>query len=60
MTKHDYKGSHSLPPGDDECLSPRRLSSNDLFAGHSRLLIEHDGADYLLQITRQGKLILTK
>lgn len=38
----------------------RRLRSQELFAGHSRLLIAHDGVEYLLQVTRQGKLILTK
>jgi len=38
----------------------RRLSSNELFDGKSRVVIEHGGIEYLLQITRQGKLILTK
>ncbi|MBT3023211.1 MAG: hemin uptake protein HemP [Candidatus Thiodiazotropha sp. (ex Lucina aurantia)] len=37
-----------------------RLSSSMLFQGHNRLLIEHQGCEYRLQITRQGKLILTK
>ncbi|MES9846105.1 MAG: hemin uptake protein HemP [Candidatus Sedimenticola sp. 6PFRAG5] len=40
--------------------TPKKLRSSDLFKHSSRVLIEHDGADYLLQITRQGKLILTK
>lgn len=31
-----------------------------LLDGDSRLRIEHEGVEYLLQITRQGKLILTK
>jgi hemin uptake protein HemP len=39
---------------------PRRLSSKDLFGQATRLRIEHGGCEYLLQITRQGKLILTK
>ena len=60
MTEIANKGSLSLPSGENNSLSPRRLRSNELFAGQSRLLIEHDGVDYLLQITRQGKLILTK
>jgi len=38
----------------------RRLSSEELFGGQKRVIIEHDSLDYLLQITRQGKLILTK
>lgn len=38
----------------------RRISSKTLLNGDTRLRIEHEGIDYLLQITRQGKLILTK
>ncbi len=60
MTEHDNKGSLSLPSGENNGHSPCRMRSSDLFAGQLRLLIEHDGGDYLLQITRQGKLILTK
>lgn len=38
----------------------RRLDSAKLMAGHKRVVIEHDGTEYQLQLTRQGKLILTK
>jgi hemin uptake protein HemP len=38
----------------------RRLYSEDIFAGEKQVLIEHGDAEYLLRITRQGKLILTK
>jgi hemin uptake protein HemP len=38
----------------------RRLSSTDLFRSGSRIEIDHQGVTYRLQITRQGKLILTK
>jgi hemin uptake protein HemP len=38
----------------------RRLSSTELFRSGSRVEIDHQGATYRLQITRQGKLILTK
>lgn len=37
-----------------------RLESGQLFAGGRRLVIEHSGMEYILRITRQGKLILTK
>lgn len=60
MMENANKGSTQAPAGDNNNRSPRRLRSHDLFAGHSRLFIEHDGVEYLLQITRQGKLILTK
>ncbi|MCG8426010.1 MAG: hemin uptake protein HemP [Chromatiales bacterium] len=38
----------------------RRVSSEVLFKESSRMIIEHQGANYTLQITRNGKLILTK
>ncbi len=37
-----------------------RLSTVELFRGHNRIEIDHKGETYRLQITRQGKLILTK
>ena len=38
----------------------RTIKSRDLFDSDNRIRIEHEGIEYLLQITRQGKLILTK
>jgi len=35
-------------------------TSNDLFKGQSEILIEHQGAEYRLRITRSGGLILNK
>jgi hemin uptake protein HemP len=37
-----------------------RLSSHTLMQGHNVVEIEHRGETYRLQLTRQGKLILTK
>ena len=34
--------------------------SDALFGAHQQIRIAHDGAIYLLRITRSGKLILTK
>ncbi|UDM17417.1 hemin uptake protein HemP [Vogesella sp. XCS3] len=36
------------------------ISSDSLFAQRKALLIEHNGQQYRLQITKQNKLILTK
>jgi hemin uptake protein HemP len=36
------------------------VSSDTLLNGKKRLLIEHAGALYCLQLTQNGKLILTK
>jgi hemin uptake protein HemP len=44
----------------DKSRSIPRISSEDLLKGQSRLIIEHQGSEYILNITRQGKLILTK
>ncbi len=37
-----------------------RLSSRLLFGTQNEVLIEHQGEDYRLRITSNGKLILTK
>ncbi|MDO9365837.1 MAG: hemin uptake protein HemP [Methylotenera sp.] len=37
-----------------------RLQSEVLFNGRQSLAIEHKGEVYVLRITKQGKLILTK
>jgi len=36
------------------------VRSSDLFRGEKELVISHRGEEYLLRITRTGKLILTK
>ncbi|MET0105026.1 MAG: hemin uptake protein HemP [Sedimenticola sp.] len=36
------------------------LNSRELFAQHNQVMIDHLGERYVLRVTRQGKLILTK
>ena len=36
------------------------LESETLFQGRNEIIIRHQGADYRMKITRQGKLILNK
>jgi hemin uptake protein HemP len=38
----------------------RRLKVSDLLAGEREIILDHDGQDYRLRITANGKLILTK
>ncbi len=38
----------------------RRLKVSELLAGEREVIMEHDGQDYRLRITANGKLILTK
>jgi hemin uptake protein HemP len=41
-------------------LSERVVSTKELLGGAHRIWIEHAAQRYLLQVTRSGKLILTK
>lgn len=41
-------------------IAPPKISSDSLLSSGSILLIEHNGIDYVLRKTRNGKLILTK
>jgi hemin uptake protein HemP len=38
---------------------PARVSSRTLLGGRGELLIEHEGREYRLRLTQNGKLILT-
>jgi hemin uptake protein HemP len=39
--------------------TPIRLTSHALFGTANELIIEHDGREYRLRLTQNGKLILT-
>ena len=39
--------------------TPERVRSESLLGAARELIIEHDGRDYRLRLTQQGKLILT-
>jgi hemin uptake protein HemP len=43
-----------------KATSARVVSARELLAGSDRVWIEHAAERYLLQVTRNGKLILTK
>ena len=48
----------SKPPREDSANAP--IPSAMLLQGRDSITIEHNGRLYILQKTRQGKLILTK
>lgn len=48
---------HPLPALDSE---RPRVDSNDILRGNTAIEIEHAGQRYLLRVTRENKLILTK
>ncbi|MGY3040078.1 hemin uptake protein HemP [Rhodanobacter sp. TND4EL1] len=41
-------------------VSARRVSSHALLEGERELVIQHQGSEYHLRLTRNDKLILTK
>ncbi len=48
-------------PAPAECVSNRlRLESKHILHGSRAVEIDHDGQCYLLRVTRENKLILTK
>jgi hemin uptake protein HemP len=48
------------PPAESAApTGPRRVRSEDLLRGSVELLIEHQGREYRLRVTQNGKLILT-
>jgi hemin uptake protein HemP len=61
-----------MPPPDDPAKSkadaaspaaggkPRRLKVSSLLEGDREVILDHNGQDYRLRITANGKLILTK
>ena len=48
-----------IKPGQTPADRPR-IASNNLLQGASSVEIEHAGQRYLLRVTRENKLILTK
>jgi hemin uptake protein HemP len=50
----------SRPPRKPAVALPRRIRSRELFGAGREVRIDHEGVEYRLTHTRQGKLILTK
>ena len=42
-----------------ELCEPRRVTSEELFGPSKQLVIVHNGREYRLRLTQNGKLILT-
>jgi len=50
----------SRPHHSQRAVGQPRLKSQDLFRGTHELIIEHQGQEYRLRLTRNDKLILNK
>lgn len=44
----------------DTVFGPAKVASADLLKGNRKIVIDHDGVEYTLHLTRQNKLLLTK
>jgi hemin uptake protein HemP len=48
-----------LPPPSPAFPEPKRISSESLLGPNKELVILHNGREYRLRLTQNGKLILT-
>ena len=49
-----------LPASPMSCPPRKRISTADLMQSAREIIVLHHGEEYLLRITKTGKLILTK
>ena len=55
----DKAVSNTAAKVEREGTAPNRATSTQLLAGKPELIIVHEGREYRLRITQNGKLILT-
>ncbi|HEV7802684.1 MAG TPA: hemin uptake protein HemP [Burkholderiales bacterium] len=53
------EGRSREPTPAERTLPPLRVTTPELLQGRGELIIVHDGREYRLRITQNGKLILT-
>lgn len=54
------KATPPMPPASSDAGGINvRLKTEDLFAGSREIALMHNGREYRLRITQQGKLLLT-
>jgi hemin uptake protein HemP len=63
MAQHD-KTDSKTGAGDAQAIpsrnGPRRIATKDLLGADREIILDHEGAEYHLRITSNGRLILTK
>jgi hemin uptake protein HemP len=60
MSRDDAKEPHGEQSPAAPAGALRRLKVSELLQGKREAILEHEGQDYRLRITANGKLILTK
>jgi hemin uptake protein HemP len=58
--RSEAPGRDKVVPLRPAAVAARRIQSQRLLDGSRELVIEHQGAEYHLRLTRNDKLILTK
>ncbi|MDF3982048.1 hemin uptake protein HemP [Luteibacter sp. PPL201] len=58
--RSEAHGRDKVVPLRPAAVAARRIQSQRLLDGSRELVIEHQGAEYHLRLTRNDKLILTK
>ncbi len=56
----DSTRRHAVSPPSSDLAATRRVASDLLLGGGRELVIQHQGSEYHLRLTRNDKLILTK
>jgi len=60
MTSKSPEGAQTGAADPSRGQDPLRIELADLLGGRREAIIVHNGADYRLRVTSNGKLILTK
>lgn len=60
MENIEPRGNEGRSAGESPARPTPRILSRDLFKDGRRIIIEHQGKEYSLIITRQGKLVLNR
>lgn len=63
MSRMDTHETPHAPESESDALPPepaRKISSQHLLGEEGKVIIDHDGQEYVLRKTQAGKLLLTK
>jgi len=60
MSEIRFQGEGRPAPEDRPAGSRKTVTSEQLLGGAREIAIRHEGQEYRLQVTKNGKLILTK
>lgn len=59
MSEHEPRRNTAASDKTSQPSAPARVTSTELLGSAKEIIIEHQGRDYHLRLTQNGKLILT-